>query len=322
MVADLQILYHGFCFDGAVSAAIFSRFYQQCVAPGASIRYRVMGHGPQDPYGLDHDATFDAPVNAVVDFRYSPSERLNWWCDHHATTWLQPEHEAHFVADGGGQKHFDAGAPSCAGLLARWLAREHGFDAGPMADHVAWADLIDSAAFESPRQAVEMKEPALRLAMLLESAPPLELVDDLIRCLSQGSLEEAQKLPGVEPALGSVAEGHQRAVDLFQRRMTVDEGVARIDLSADGVEGFNKFIPYHLSPEIRYTVVLTATDRRTKVSVGSNPWHRPDPLHHIGELCRRYGGGGHPVVGAVTLAPGDLDAARTAYEEILRVLVT
>lgn len=321
-MSDLQVLYHGFCFDGVASAAIFTRFYRQVVHPGAEISYRGMAHGPTDPFGPDHDLTFNAPVNAVVDFRYSPSPRLQWWCDHHATTWLKPEDEAHFQADRSGRKLFDGGAPSCAGLLTRWLAREHGLDAAPLTDLVRWADLVDSAAFESPRQAVEMKEPAIRLAMLLESAPPLELVDRLIGSLTDGDLEGAHAAPEIQAALGPVQERHARAMELFRQHMTVEDGVAVVDLAAEGTEGFNKFIPYHLAHGLRYTVVLTSSERRVKVSVGSNPWQRPDPLHHIGELCKKYGGGGHPVVGAVTLAPGDLDEARVAFEEIQAVLKT
>ena len=322
LMADLQILYHGNCLDGVSSAAIFTRFYREVVAPGAAVRYRGMAHGPADPFGPDQDATFDAPVNAVMDFRYCASDRLHWWCDHHATTWVNPEDEAHFLADESGQKHFDPAAPSCAGLLARWLSREHGFDAAPLEPLVRWADLVDSASFESPRQAVALEEPAIRLAMLLESAPPDSLVDQLIAGLTSGDLEAVHDTPEVQAALEPVVERHWRAVELFKERMTVDQGVAVIDLSADGVEGFNKFIPYHLSDGLRYTVVLTSSDRRTKVSVGSNPWERPDPLHHIGELCRKYGGGGHPVVGAVTLPVGELERARVAFEEIQALLKT
>ena len=89
------------------------------------------------------------------------------------------------------------------------------------------------------------------------------------------------------------------------------------NLSADGVGGFNKFIPYHLQPAARYTVVLTATATRAKVSVGSNPWQRPQPLINLAELCGRYGGGGHAVVAAISLPPEELEQARTAARAIV-----
>jgi hypothetical protein len=315
MSTSALILHHGNCFDGMVSAAILGRFFLDGPYPGAEIHFRGMSHSQHDPYG-DHQAIFSAEVNAVVDFRYSPSPRLTWFCDHHQTTFLRPEDRAHLLADRSGRKHLDVDAPSCAGLLARWLGREHGLDAARFADHVRWADLIDSAAFDSPAQAVGLREPALRLMMLLESAPPAELVDFMIRSLGTASIEEVCRDPRVVTATEPLLEAHVRVVELFRSRLELQRGVAFVDLAADGVEGFNKFIPYHLDESIRYTVVVTSSARRAKVSVGSNPWRRPSPLRNLGELCQRYGGGGHAVVGAITLPAGQGEAAQRIGAEI------
>ena len=70
------------------------------------------------------------------------------------------------------------------------------------------------------------------------------------------------------------------------------------DLIDEGFEGFNKFIPYYLHPETTYSVALTRTPHRTKISVGSNPWSPRPRTHNIASICERYGGGGHAVVGA------------------------
>jgi hypothetical protein len=43
-------------------------------------------------------------------------------------------------------------------------------------------------------------------------------------------------------------------------------------------------------------------------------------LHNIAAICERYGGGGHPVVGAVSLAPDELDLARKYAAEIIKEL--
>jgi nanoRNase/pAp phosphatase (c-di-AMP/oligoRNAs hydrolase) len=60
-------------------------------------------------------------------------------------------------------------------------------------------------------------------------------------------------------------------------------------------------------------VSLSAT--RSKVSVGSNPW-LPRGRANIAQICERYGGGGHPVVGAVSLKPAELPRAREIAGEI------
>lgn len=316
---NVLILYHGNCFDGVVSAAILSRFFLEGPYPGASLAYRGMTHLDRDPYGPE-GAAFSAEVNAVVDFRYSPSPRLTWWCDHHQTTFLAPEDRAHLAADRSGRKCFDPEAPSCAGLLARWLAQQHGFRAQPFAEHVRWADLIDSARFESPAQAVELREPALRLMMLLEAGPGPELGAWLIGRLSASGIEEVCADPRIQAKLEPLLEEHRRSIEAFRAHLGVEQGVAHIDLTGELVEGFNKFIPYYLEDGIRYTVVVTRSARRAKVSVGSNPWQRPSPLRNLGELCHRYGGGGHPAVGAVTLPPGQVAEARRIGSQIAKTL--
>ena len=319
-MAELKVLYHGNCLDGVISAAVFSRFYRDSQDPDARISFRGMAHGKDDPFGEDHDATFDAEVNAVVDFRYSPSPRLNWWCDHHHTAFLAPAHQRHFEQDQTGRKRFDSKAPSCAGLLVRWLGEAYGFEHPLFEDHASWADLVDSAAFTSPAQAVELAEPALQLMVLLEAAPGPELTDHLIEGLGRRSIAQVHDQPRVRQALAPVLEAHRGHTDIFRAQLEVSHRVATFDLTEEGVEGFNKFIPYHLISDLDYTVGLTLSARRAKVSVGSNPWSRPEPLVNLGELCQRYGGGGHPVVGAVTLAPNQLREARRAFEEISEIL--
>jgi hypothetical protein len=279
-----------------------------------------MGHGQSDPYGDDHEATFHAAVNAVLDFRYSASSRLHWWCDHHQSTFLNPAQRTHYETHPDPRKHFDPAAPSCAGLLSRWLSRQHGFNAEPFADHIHWADLIDSARFDNPRQAVELTEPALQLMILLESKPAKSLIDGMLTGLSEQSIEEVHHNPALQAALVPVFEQHQQMIELFRQRIQIAKGVAYVDLGSEMVEGFNKFIPYFLDETLRYTVVLTRSSKRTKISVGSNPWSRPDPLINIATLCQRYGGGGHPVVGAVSMAPTEVQAAREASLEIVESL--
>lgn len=317
---ELQILYHGNCFDGVVSSAIFTRFYLERVDPDAKVVHRAMAHGQGDPYGGDHDAVFRAEANAVLDFRYSPSARLTWWCDHHVSTFIRPEHQQHFESHPDPHHCFDPKAASCAGLLTRWLAASHGFDPTPFEEHVRWADLIDAARFTDPVQAVELAEPALQLMALLETGPPDALVERMLAGLAAGSIDDVWREPDLQGALAPVLAQHRQIIEHFRRRMVLERGVAYVDLSADGVGGFNKFIPYYLEPDLRYTVVLTRTTGRAKVSVGSNPWDRPSPLINIAELCARYGGGGHPVVGAVSMPPAEIGRARQAAQEIAAVL--
>ena len=46
-----------------------------------------------------------------------------------------------------------------------------GFDPTPLADLVHWTDVIDAALYADAKTAVEMQAPAMKLTMVIESAP-------------------------------------------------------------------------------------------------------------------------------------------------------
>ena len=100
------------------------------------------------------------------------------------------------------------------------------------------------------------------------------------------------------------------------------EGVIYFDVSAYDMDGYNKFVPYSLFPEATYTVSVSLQSFRTKVSVGSNPWAPVEPKHNLATICERYGGGGHPRVGAISFPLGQVDVARKAAAEIVAELRT
>ncbi|MGH9795187.1 MAG: phosphoesterase, partial [Candidatus Acidiferrales bacterium] len=88
------------------------------------------------------------------------------------------------------------------------------------------------------------------------------------------------------------------------------------------LEGYNKFIPYYLHPAAVYSVGVSASATRAKVSVGTNPWNPPTPQNdtNLATLCEKYGGGGHARVAAISLAPSDLPRARQVAREIAATL--
>ena len=60
--------------------------------------------------------------------------------------------------------------------------------------------------------------------------------------------------------------------------------------------------------------------QQLKVGVGYNPWSGKERRHDISAICRRYGGGGHPAVGAFALPTKALAKAREAADAIVREL--
>src|SRR5205085_8985832 len=110
---------------------------------------------------------------------------------------------------------------------------------------------------------------------------------------------------------------HLETLETIKRKALYEQGVIQFDLVDEGLEGFNKFIPYYLFPDATYTVALTRGPQRTKISVGSNPWSPRPRTHNIATICERYGGGGHAVVGAVSLKPEELAEGRAYAREIV-----
>ncbi|MBV9209365.1 MAG: phosphoesterase, partial [Acidobacteria bacterium] len=155
----LRLLYHGHCFDGVASAAVFTRFYLKQIRPSAEVAYTGLLHRPGS---LFDEEMFDGDENAIVDFKYSTSDRLTWWFDHHQSAFLTPEDEAHFKRDQSGRKFLDATRKSCTELIADVASSRFGFQDDSLAPLVEWAHVIDGALYEAPAQCVELAAPALQ----------------------------------------------------------------------------------------------------------------------------------------------------------------
>jgi len=309
-----KVLYHANCFDGCASAALLSRFLEHRVGTRLSrIDFEPVQHSSGDPFPPD---AFDGDLNAVVDFRYSASPRVDWWFDHHQSAFQPPELRAHWEADRTGRRFWDPVAPSCTGFVARVARERFGFSAPDLDELVRWADVIDAAAFPSASVAVRLEAPALRIMTLLEATRDPAVPTRIIEGMRSRPLADLAREPWVEEPLRPVLERHFRSIEAVRGATRVEGGVAFADLAAAGLEAGNKFVVYDLFPEARYAVVLSADAKRAKVSVGSNPWAREARAHDIARICERYGGGGHPVVGAVTLGPDRVADARRIAGEI------
>jgi hypothetical protein len=106
----------------------------------------------------------------------------------------------------------------------------------------------------------------------------------------------------------------------MRQRTEVRDGVIFFDFSDLDLEGYNKFIPYMLHPDARYSVSVIASATRAKVSLGSNPWNPDAAEQNLASLAEHYGGGGHPRVAAISFEPEDIERARHVAEEIAEKL--
>ena len=314
----LRILHHDHCFDGFASAAVFSRLFAEKIRPGAEISYTGLSHQPNQKF--IEEELFDGDQNAIVDFKYSPSPRLTWWFDHHQSAFLSSEDAAHFEQDQSNRKFYDPDFKSCTSFIAMIAQQRFGFDPAPVADLVHWTDIIDGALYPDAKTAVEMQAPAMKLTMVIESAPDQKFVPNLIPLLAQKPLAQVLEEPFVAPLLPPLLKRHEISMEILKQRTECKDGTIFFDITDHDLEGYNKFVPYYLHPESIYSVGLSKSSFRVKVSVGSNPWAPEPPVVNLAKICERYGGGGHARVGAISFNVDQHAAAIKASQEIVAEL--
>ena len=313
----VKVFYHDKCFDGASSAALFARFYRERIAGDADFVFSGLLHRAG---ALFDEAEFDGDENAIVDFKYSSSPKITWWFDHHESAFLSPADAAHFEQEQSNRKFYDPAFKSCTSFIAMIAQQRFGFDPGPLADLIHWTDVIDGALYSDAKTAVEMQAPAMKLTMVIESAPDQRFVPNLIPLLAVKPLQEILEAPFVAPLLAPLLKRHEVSIDILKQRSECKDGTIFFDITDYDLEGYNKFVPYYLHPESVYSVGLSKSSFRVKVSVGSNPWAPEEPVVNLAKICERYGGGGHARVGAISFNVNQHAAAIRASQEIVTEL--
>jgi hypothetical protein len=191
-----------------------------------------------------------------------------------------------------------------------------GYEAPDLGELVAWAGIIDGAEHPTPKDAVELPAAAQKLTLVIEGSKGSDVVQQIIRWMQRERLDDIVREPVVQEVYGPLWERHLRSIGIIRGEAVHDRGVVFFDVIDYDLEGYNKFIPYYLYPDSTYTVSVSTSTFRTKVSVGSNPWVKGTLKHNLATICERYGGGGHPRVGAISFEVGEFDKARAAAAEI------
>jgi len=312
-----RVLYHDHCFDGAASAAFFSRFIAGAIHPDAEFRYTGMAHKASQMFD---PSLFDGDENAIVDFKYCSDPRLTWWFDHHQSAFLNAEDAEHFRRDTSGRKLYDPNYKSCTSFIAEIACKRFGFRAPDLNELVEWSLVIDGAQYADAQTAVELGAPAMKLTLVIEAAKGSDVVQKIIGWMQRRPLASIIAEPEIQVLYQPLYERHLKSIEIISERARQEDGVVFFDLAGYDIEGYNKFIPYHLFPTSTYTVSVSPSSFRTKISVGSNPWTPEEPKHNLATICERYGGGGHARVGAISLSPGELQRAREIAGEIVAEL--
>ena len=316
-MTKVRLCFHDRCFDGTASAALFYRFFREHFDDKAEFRFTGMTHKAKHPW---EEGLFDGDENVIVDFKYSNSPKVTWWFDHHQSAFLTPADAEYFKRFPGKQMFYKPEYKSCTKLIADIAKEKFGFDTKPLADLIHWGDIIDGAQFPTPESATELKEPATQLALVIEAAPEDGVPARIIPELAYRPLAEMVTLPVVAKHLGPLLERHKKSIEILRQRSDSRDGVVFFDVSDLDLEGYNKFIPYLLHPEAVYSVSVSASAVRAKVSLGTNPWNQATADQNLATLAEKYGGGGHPRVSAISFDPQEIETARQVAKDLVAVL--
>jgi hypothetical protein len=313
----VRLCFHDRCFDGTASAALFYRFYRERFDQAAEFGFSGMTHRAAQPWEGD---LFDGDENVIVDFKYSNSPKVTWWFDHHQSAFLTPQDAEQFRAHPGPRMFYQPDFKSCTKLIATVARDKFDFDTKPLEELIHWGDIIDGAQYPTPQFAVELAEPAMQLALVIEAAPENDLPARIIPELAHRPLAEMIRLPLVAKHLEPLLKRHRQSIEILRERSEAREQVIFFDVGDLDLEGYNKFIPYLLHPECVYSVSVSASEVRAKVSLGTNPWNQATANQNLASLAEKFGGGGHPRVAAISFEPGDLARARNVARELVGVL--
>ena len=305
---------HGHCFDGLVSAAMFTHLRRQLDPRPVRFSYRSCGYGPTMQEVPARWLRGDE--NAIVDFRYADNERLTWFFDHHVTAFSSDEQRASALARSK-RYFFEPTYGSCTKLIADVGRSRFGVDFERYQRLIDWADKIDSASFGSAAEAIDRSTAEMRLAAVIEQRGDGALLGNLAPRLLDHDAAELMAEDDLARLWQAIDQAQHHTRDRIAERLQRDGRVAYVELGDQALEASGKFVAYALAPDCVYSVALIRMKKHLKISVGFNPWS-PDPRQHdIAEICRRHGGGGHAVVGAFSVSLDRPEEAQRLAREVV-----
>jgi nanoRNase/pAp phosphatase (c-di-AMP/oligoRNAs hydrolase) len=134
----------------------------------------------------------------------------------------------------------------------------------------------------------------------------MQLID---HCIDHNDVREILRLPDVAERVTLYREQAGLFVDQLRRVCTLEDDVVVVDLRGeDVVHAGNRFMVYALWPEARISVHALWGKQKvnTVFAIGKSILDRTSPTD-IGEVCLRYGGGGHVAAGTCQVPHEDAD---------------
>jgi hypothetical protein len=249
----------------------------------------------------------------VVDFPFHP--KAAWWFDHHGApcrkkSWLKKFKQTE-------QWHHDPQYASCCKQVAEVLKKQFGWKPPKFFEEtIRWGDILDGAKYASARQTIELKEPALQVAVFFDRRGDDPITwKTFTELLAEQPLVTIARRADVRALVRKAKKEIIAATAYVRKNLLVYDRVGYIFLPS---WAFSKprFIPFVLRPEMLFLVRVFKKEALWHLSAGQNPWRKVRDAVDIGKLLGRYGGGGHHGVGAVEFKTRK-EAERAASEIVV-----
>jgi oligoribonuclease NrnB/cAMP/cGMP phosphodiesterase (DHH superfamily) len=303
---DYHLYFHN-DFDGMASGAVMLNFLRSRgddvvsftpITYSQALKKKWAGFKFKEPF-------------VILDFLYHP--RASWWFDHHYTSFLTDEWRDGFRDDK--NRAFDSTKKSACDLLAGHLKKEFNWKPSKfISDLIGWATVIDGALYKSAKEAIESKQPAIKLAKAtnpvnFEKGTEAKYFERIIKSLAKEPIAKTIQIPAVRKEIKRIENVNRKIKEIFKNILIVTGKVVFIDGTKTDVQ-FSNYHGYYFYPDIDYSVTVEFYGKYYHLSVGKNLWKKTPAKVHIGEMLKKYGGGGHRTVGG---------AERKTKKEILKI---
>ncbi len=306
-------------FDGWASAAVMLSFLEgrgDRVGHFAPVDHDLQPQWLDDAFFKKHHL-FKGKRNApiVLDFPFHPGTAF--WFDHHPTAFKKEAWQKKFHEDA--EHAYRPRYFSCCHMAYATLKRNFKWQPPAyLSGLIVWLDIIDGARYVSAKQTILMKEPAFAIDSFIDAQKgDSKNAEWLVRRLATTPFKEVAKIPRVAAAGKKARQRAVRDVDFYQKNLAVIGNATLIDLVGHS-DKMLRYAPYYLFPKLRYSVRINMKGSFYHIGVGENPWFARKGRIHIGQLMKKYGGGGHSSAGAAEFkTKEDMEKAK---EEIIAVL--
>ena len=292
-----QICFHR-DLDGVVAAAILLGYSD------SSVKLTPVDYHMKSTW---KDFKIEKP-GAVVDFLFHPDAEI--WIDHHPSPFLIADWERDFLEKEIPNHVWNPKAKSCPELILETFdlpatMKTH------FKSYIEWSSIIDSALYESVEQAVDISNPYLLLSRMLSYTDD-DSLPNVVKLISKHKVDDVVGKESVREAKQKVEQFAAEVANTIAEFLDHDGFTTLLDQSEFDWP-YQRYEPYKIYPQSKYLVGIYRSGAQVKVSIGTNPWSQSTSFH-VGELCEKWGGGGHRAVGGIIF--DNLQEAKKAANEI------